>query len=253
MVKLLRSGIFDPPPYPRRLKRDLSALWPLDEASGNRRDVSGNANTLTDNFTVTQADGPSIYIPKAAQFTRANTEYLTVADNTFVSMGAGVRMSMSAFVYADSLPAGDMSIMGRWDAIALQNQRSCALYWTNTTNRFVFIVSPDGTNTSEISVSAATFGAVSATTWYLVACGYDGARIYISVNNGPADSVAYSADLFDASHAFAIGALVNNASSTAYWDGRIAQPTLHKRVVTAQENTWRYNNRQGRSLAQLRF
>ena len=38
-------------------KTDLRAWWPLDEPSGSRRDLSGNGNTLTDNNTVTEADG----------------------------------------------------------------------------------------------------------------------------------------------------------------------------------------------------
>lgn len=38
-------------------KTELRAWWPLDEKSGSRRDVSGNANTLTDNNTVTEIDG----------------------------------------------------------------------------------------------------------------------------------------------------------------------------------------------------
>lgn len=38
-------------------KTDLRAWWPLDEASGSRRDVSGNGNDLTDNNTVTTAAG----------------------------------------------------------------------------------------------------------------------------------------------------------------------------------------------------
>ena len=65
------------------LPTNLIAYWKLDEASGTRNDSKG-ANHLTDNNTVTQAVGK---VGNAAQFTLANSEYLSIADNADLSAG----------------------------------------------------------------------------------------------------------------------------------------------------------------------
>ena len=60
----------------------LGANWRLDEVSGSGLDSFG-ANTLTDNFTVTSSTG--LVFPLARQFTAANSEYLSIADNAGTS------------------------------------------------------------------------------------------------------------------------------------------------------------------------
>ena len=103
-----RNRLWVPSSMPNRLKQGLVGAWPLDEASGNRRDVSGLGNTLIDNATVTGNPGPSIYIPLASQFTAANSEYLSIADNALLSMG-DIEFTIACFFYADSLPVGNFS------------------------------------------------------------------------------------------------------------------------------------------------
>lgn len=63
------------------LLTNLVSYWKLDEASGSRADSVGS-NTLTDNNTVTGASGK---ITTCSHFTAANSEYLTVADNSGLS------------------------------------------------------------------------------------------------------------------------------------------------------------------------
>ena len=65
------------------LTTSLIAHWNLDEASGTRVDAKGG-NDLTDNNTVTQATG---IVSNAGQFTAANSEYLSIADNAALSTG----------------------------------------------------------------------------------------------------------------------------------------------------------------------
>ncbi len=64
---------------------NLVSWWKLDESSGNRSDSQSN-NLLTDNNTVTSIAGKK---NNAAHFTLANSEYLSIPDNSSVSMGSG--------------------------------------------------------------------------------------------------------------------------------------------------------------------
>ena len=91
------------------LLTNLQAWYTLDEASGTRADSSGNGNSLTDVNTVTQAAGK---LTNAAQFTRANSERLTIADNTSLSMG-DIDFTLCAWVYFDTLPVA--GLISKWN------------------------------------------------------------------------------------------------------------------------------------------
>src|SRR5574341_2164717 len=93
------------------VKGNLISFWELEEASGTRLDATASDNDLTDNNTVTQATGK---VGNAAQFTRANTEYLSIAHNTSIACG-DIDQTRCAWVYLDSKPAADsnMDIFGK--------------------------------------------------------------------------------------------------------------------------------------------
>lgn len=78
----------------------LVSYWKLEEANGARVDsVVASGNDLTDNNTVTQAVG---VLGNAAQFTAANSESLSHADNA--SLGTGdIDFTVASWVYFDSL------------------------------------------------------------------------------------------------------------------------------------------------------
>ena len=67
---------------PSTLLDGLTAWWTLDESSGTRFDSHTNNLDISDNNTVTQATGK---VNNAAEFTSANSEYLSRASETLLS------------------------------------------------------------------------------------------------------------------------------------------------------------------------
>ena len=229
-------------PHARRLLRDLAAYWPLDEASGNRRDMSGNASTLTDNATVTGNPGPSQKLIAASQFAAANSEYLSAADSAILSTG-NIDFSLCGWLYPDSLPVGNMWVVGRW-ATAPQNEY--VLYLNGTSDVLTFLKTGDGT--VGVDVAASTFGALSSATWYFWRFWHDPVAdtINIQVNNGAINTTSTTTGVFDSTSQFEIGR--NQDQNANFWDGRQAGVGFWKRVLTAAESTYLYNRGAGRML-----
>ncbi len=216
------------------LTTSLVAYWELEESSGTRVDVHGG-NDVTDNATVTQQTGK---LGQAAQFTAANSEYLSKTDNAALSTG-DIDFTFAAWVYLDS-KANNLPIVSKYAGGA---QSEYALLYRNAVygDRFGFIVRNDPTETE---VQANNLGSPSISTWYFVVGWHDSSAntINIQVNNGTVDSAAHSAGAFDSTSAFQIGALT---AASYYMDGRIDEVGFWKKVLTAQERTDLYNNGSG--------
>jgi len=197
------------------LTDNLEAWWKLEEASGSRADAQGS-NILTDINTVTQATGK---IASAGQFTRANSESLTIADNASLSLGADSDFVIAAWVYLDSTPAGAMILASKGDSAATISQEFQLIY---SSGLFRFSVG-DGAASAE--VTASTFGAASTGVWYFVYAWHDSTldTLNIMINNGTTDSVAWANGTQDTAQEFAIGQWSNIAAGGAagHWDGRI--------------------------------
>lgn len=220
------------------LTDNLISFWELEETSGTRVDsVTTTGNDLTDVNTVTSNPGK---VGNAAQFVKINNEELTRADNASLSVGAGVSVTFTAWVYMDTLPA-NVGVLGKW---APDNEYALA-YSAITANRFEFAVR-NPANTVTTTSPANTFGAPSTATWYFIMAQYDQSNLRISVNNGVVDQVAYSAGIRDAAGLFRIGGY-----SVASWDGRIDQVGFWKRALTAAEITQLYNSGNGLSYAAM--
>ena len=222
-------------PFPVRLRRGLVAYWPLDEVSGTRRDVVGS-NTLTDNNTVTQADGPSPWLPKAAQFTAANTEFLSITDNAALSMGAGVRFTIALRVYFDSLP----TVVDLLAKNAVAGTREYRIF-KGSNHRVNLEVSSNGT---AVATAQSDFTLTTAT-WYTIFAWYDGAFIGIQVDQTAPVRAAFTADVVDGTTTFILG---KAAAGTNYHDGRMCDVPIWKTVLTEAERRWWINNGSGRGL-----
>lgn len=192
--------------------------------------------------TLTRAAG------MASQFTRANSEYLSIVDNAAISTG-DIDFSFACWVYMDSAPAAQMGIIEKWDT-GLTNQREYAFYWDNTSNRFVFVVSPDGTSSNNGSVITNNFGAPSTATNYFIVIWHDSVnnQLGIQVNNGTANTSSYSGGVFDSTSGLSIGAQTNPST---YWDGRISGVGFWKKVLSAAERTQLYNSGVGLAYDEL--
>jgi hypothetical protein len=220
------------------LKDQLVAHWSLEEASGGRADDIGS-NTLTDNNTVTQNPG---LVGNAAQFTAANTEYLSIVDNTALSMG-DIDFAIAFWVYLDSKGA-DRGLVAKWSA----TEGEYRIYYTSGSDRFRFdIRQPD--NAASVAVVANIFGSPSIATWYFIHAWHDSVAntINIQVNNGTPNTTAVSVGVRDSTAAFEIG---RHASGQPH-NGRIDQVGVWKRTLTSTERSTLYNGGAGLAFSQF--
>lgn len=215
------------------LNTSLVAYWQLDEASGTRNDSQG-ANHLTDNNTVTSAAGK---IGNAAQFTTANSEYLSISDNADISVGAGVSFSMAVWAYMDTLQ--NQGIISKYGAGGNRDY----LLWYYTVSGFNCDVSDDGS-----SLVTAVGGTASTATWYHLYMEYDTAtkKASIAVNNGTlaSSSATVTAGVFDGTNPFKLG---SNDGEINFFNGRLDEAAFWKRILTASERTELYNAGSGKT------
>lgn len=229
---------------PQGLLTNLISWYELGEASGTRADsVVASANDLTDNNTVTQAVGK---VGNAAQFTAANSESLSRADNASLSTG-DIDFYGACFVRFDSLTGyqtiaakGDGGFDGEW--WLLKNPDSTPAHKL----QFAAFKSPG----TQVNVFSDTFGAISANTWYFVEWFHDSVNnlVGLAVNGGAFDTVAHSGGINDSSQAFQLGALVGGSF---FMDGRVDQFGFWKQILNASQRSFLYNGGNGRAYADL--
>ena len=206
------------------LLTDLISYWKLDEASGNAVDAHGT-NTLTDNNTVTSAAG---IIGTARQFTRTNTESLSISSNASLQTGP-ISYTFAGWVYWDST-ANTQGIVakdgggGREYVLQMELDAQISLYVFGSPGVYksVTVLKP------------------TATAWHFFACGVnlDTNTINIQIDNGTVTSTSLAGFTVGAAGTadFAIG----NASGSTF-DGRIDELGFWKRVLTSDELTQLYN------------
>lgn len=213
------------------LLTSLMAYWKLDESNGTRSDSFG-ANTLTDNNTVTSNTGK---INTAAEFTAANSESLSILDNSSLSMG-DIDFTVAAWVYLTD-KTNVRTILAKWNNTA--NHREYLLWYNNSTDRFLFSVSNDGTNST--NVTADVLGSPALDTWYFVVAEHDSVlnKIRIYVNNGAGNELNWTTGVLDSDSTFRIGA---NSQNIQHFNGRIDEVAIWKRLLTSGERTQLYNN-----------
>lgn len=210
------------------LATNLIAYWKLNETSGTRADYKGG-NTLTDNNTVTSNPGKQ---DNAAQFAKANSEYLSIADNTALSTG-NISFSMAGWFYFDDKSTAS-GLAGKHET---SGQYEYLLYYDGA-DRVRFAVSSTGTSTAEITAS--NHGAIAINTWLFVAAWHDSVndQICISVNNGSANCLVHTAGVRDGTSPFQIG----RSATGNYFAGRADELGFWKKVLTSQERTDLYNS-----------
>lgn len=229
------------------LSTNLTRHYSLEEASGSRVDDVA-ADTLTDVNTVTQATGK---IGNAAQFTAANFEALSHADDATYSTG-DIDFCFAAWSYLDTIHNG--TILSKYQISG--NQREYLLYYNQndhaTNNRFSLSVSNNGTTIT--TVDANNFGAASTATWYYVIAWHDSVnnQIGISVNDSTPNTTAHTTGVFDGTAVFNIGYLLNGAAQVYPYNGRTDQVAYWKNYIpNSTERTWLYNSGTGRTYAEI--
>src|SRR3989344_3495434 len=220
---------------PDSLGTSLNAFWKLDEASGTRSDSVGS-NNLTDNNTVTQGTGK---VGNAAQFTAANSESLSITDNTALSTG-DIDFTIAAWVYLDSV-SSTRGIVDKRSADAA-GSIDYSLRYNQLIDRFAFYV--NGVDDTSKAV-ADNFGSPSISTWYFIVAWYTATdnTLHIQVNNGAENSAASTVTPPDTNGLFQIGKAA--LASSNFMDGRIDAVGFWKKTLSSSERTALYNSGSG--------
>jgi len=230
-----------PTPTVDPLYNSLVAYWRLNETSGTRADATGRGNTLTDNNTVTSNPG---IISTAAQFTHANAEYFSIADNADVgNTGSDDPFTIQFWVYPGDVTANyNVASKASPDPPAANSSYEYQCFQTSS-SRFLFAIGNGSTGASVTSTVA-----LSNSTWYHVIIWHDPvantANIWV---NGTVTSTAWAGGTLNGSNPMRIGTVLNGSSQVGQyaWDGRIGEGAIWKRVLTAGERTRLYNSGAG--------
>jgi hypothetical protein len=208
------------------------AAWTLDETSGSRVD-SVNGYNLTEYNTVGSAAGK---LSNAAQFIKANTEFLRRNDNADLSGGA-VDLCFRCWIYADSLSSGN-TVFAKGATGALREYTLFIAFG----NRLQFRVAD-----SSATFHFVTTGSISTGTWYLVHCWHqNGVGLGISLNAGAPVTTTHTTGSRDTSFPFYIGATDGGYT----WDGRVDDFVFLKNyILDATERTADYNGGSGVAFA----
>lgn len=197
-----------------------------------------STNHLTNVNTATFVSGK---VGNCVDLELGSTQYLAIADNAAHSM-ADIDFMVWAWCKLESKPAAVMSAVAKFESGS--NRREYMLSWNNTADRFQFVVSPDGTSTANGTVNADNLGAPALDTWYFVVAWHDAAsnQVGIRVDNGTANTAAYSGGCSDRLGAFSIG---SRSAGGLPWDGMIDEVGVKKSLLTSDEQTALYNGGSG--------
>lgn len=242
LVRNARGGAAAAAPSP--LLTGLVSYWKLDEASGQRNDSHGT-NHLSDNNTVTQAAGAKI--GNAAQFTRANSEWLSVADNA--SLAFTNQFSLQAWVWRDSLVLNS-GIAAQW---TYQTSGSWAFQTDNTgdgADLICFIANA----LDDAGVNWLRFDSNHViNTWYHLVLVYDGTqsgntnrlKVYQngSILSVPTENGTIAASLQNSTGDFVLSDF--GGTLDRYWDGRMDEVALWNRALSEPEVGDLYNGGAG--------
>lgn len=218
---------------------NLVAAWRLEEVSGTRVDETARGNNLTDNNTVTQATGK---LGNAAQFTEANSEFLSLTSTADVQLG-DIDWTIALWVYLDAASLSGVHFFVGKDT----NTSGGRDYDIGINSSSRFICNVYAPTDGEIQVAATSFGAPTVSTWYCVFAWHDASAntVNICVNNGTVDSVATGGSLQAASATeFRLGSRAY-PSFQSYFSGRLDAVHIWKRVLTSGDRAEFYNSGAG--------
>lgn len=216
------------------LATSLMASWKLDDTS----DASGNGHTLTTHSNTFNTGK----IGNCAYFVGASNQWLSLANHADVQMG-NIDFTIGCWVYLDSKTAR-MQIVAKDSDVSSPANREYELFYDQGTDRFTFtFFNAAGTSFDAV---ANTFGSPSITTWYCLIGGFNTATgfPFISVNNGTVDEGGTGTPQTPGTAELRIGARVYSGFQD-YFDGRIDDVNIWKRVLTPTEKTTFYNSGNG--------
>ena len=224
------------------LTDNLIGYWELEEASGGRADSHTNALTMTDNNTVTQAVGK---VGNAAQFTAANTEFLSRASESLLQTG-DIDFTWCTWAWLDSKTTFRILLAKAVSTSLFSSEY--IMYYDQSADRFRFGVGDGTANFGGVNADA--LGSPATGTWYFILGWHDAAAntVNIQVNNGTVNSASYTQGGHSNASALTFGIRV---TTSLPHDGRLDQIGFWKRTLTSQERADLYNGGAGLAYSAL--
>lgn len=212
----------------------FGGVWHASEASGSLLDSSTNGNDLAEQSgTIASGTGK---IGSGRDFEAGDTEWASIADQPSLSTG-NIDFSASAWVIVE---AGTGPFV-----IAVKGNLSTTSEFTLYINgsRAIFYISPAGASTGTKTVTANTFGDLSAGVAYHVAGGHIAGSdlIWVSVN-GTRDTASHTTGATDLTGEFRAGAWDSAGTPIWHFDGIIDELRFSKTHRTADWITTEYNS-----------
>ena len=179
----------------------------------------------------------------ASQFTAANSEYLSVANDANLQFG-DEDFTIACALYLDSTGEPYRIPMGKWNDSA--NVREWTFYFNDATAKYGFFVSSNGTANNGVFTSST----ISTGAWHYIVGVHDSVNnlLKISIDGGAFATAAYSAGCNANTSPFRFGA---SATATEFWDGRICKGSVWRRALSAAEAAQLYNS--GNVLAHCQY
>lgn len=242
---LIAEALNNPVPY--QLRRNLSAFWPLSESSGTRRDLSGNALTLTDNNTVTGNTGPSNAIPASSEFVGANSESLSRVNSAPLQAG-DIEFTIAGWYYFSA---------AAWEAVLCKGssldgaglEYSISVDADASSNVLLFYVR-NTANTASTFIATGAGQAKNA--WHFFVAQHDPTANIISIqlDGGTIATTAHSGGILASTGALHLG---STSVPNRFFTGRQNHIGIWKRLLTNRETTWMRQAATGRTLSALRL
>lgn len=225
------------------LSTNLISVWEFEEASGTRVDSHGS-NDLTDNNTVGQTTGVQ---GNAANFVRANSEYLSISDASQSGLDFSGASSFAFWINISNAPtSGATYYVFAKTGVGAGNRGYYGVYYESGGNtRFQLFGSTNGT----AFASADGILSLGTSTWHHVCCVFDTPNtdilVYLDGNSTPAISQTsglgsqWSTNGFD----FKLGD--HSTSTGQYLDGYLDQFCVWNKVLSTTEVADLYNSGSG--------
>jgi hypothetical protein len=173
-----------------------------------------------------------------AAFVGGSNQNLSIADNAALSMGAGVKLTICAWMMPTSV-ATTSQVIAKFNGAAAGTEYSIQL---NTSAQASFRVS-DGTTIRNSNVVTLTVNA-----WNFVMGQYDGTNLYASLNGGAFTVAVTGADIQNGALTFRIG---TDSNALNGYTGSLDCVGLWKRALSAAEVGQIYNGGIGMAYQDL--
>lgn len=223
---------------------NLKASWKLGEASGASRIDSVAGKILASNNSVQQVTGK---IGNAAGFASASSRYLSIATHADLEFGDN-DFTIGFWFYVDSV-ASDMALVAKNDDTVGGGGlgREWLVSYAPSLGCMRLVIF-DSTDTAR-ALNLTTFGNPTINTWYCYLGWYDKAahKLRGNINNGTVDELDMTGLAIHAATSAPLNVGRRSVpSSFLYYDGRIDNLNLWKKVLTSGERASFYNSGTGR-------